>query len=213
MRNKLLKLLRKIEGNVFENNYSDCLGEPMFDYEVTEILHHPNYRTITNQYNTSCPLPKYKGHQPIILDSSLRPELKRMELDGLIYIGTQKGSKMATNNMSIVPDHDETTFITESITLPDSSIATSDGDYQNIILSKNNTDETAKIIDDFSGVINTHLMKLFNKRSINSYEISFVQLLIWKDIYSNSSWGKDVLPEKETVKSWIEEYDDYFPKK
>lgn len=119
MRNKLIKLLRdiEIEGG-FLNKYSDSFGEPQSDYEVEEYLDFPNYRLIIKRYNEEYQLPKHNKLQPLILDNSIKSEIKRMEMDGLIMISTQKAIKYAYSNNNYGPDYDEgSSFDTESIIL------------------------------------------------------------------------------------------------
>lgn len=119
MRKKLIKLLRKLESESgFENNYHDFFGQPECDYEVKEYLEFPNYRLVVRRYNEEYPLPKHNGLQPIILDNSIKSELKRMEMDRLILISTQTAIKYAYSNNNCGPDYDDgTSFSTESIIL------------------------------------------------------------------------------------------------
>jgi hypothetical protein len=119
VRNKLAKLLRTLEEESgFENKYADNFGEPQCDYEVQEYIDFPNYRLVVERYNEKYPLPKHNGQQPIVLDSSIKSELKRMEMDGLIMIGTQQATKYAYTDNRCGPDYDEgTSFTSESIVL------------------------------------------------------------------------------------------------
>lgn len=119
MRNKLIKLLRNLEEESgFENKYADSIGNPECDYEIQEYIDFPNYRLVTRRYNEMFSLPKHGNQQPIVLDSGIKAELKRMEMDGLIMIGIQTGTKYAYTKDGRFPDYDEgTSFDLESIVL------------------------------------------------------------------------------------------------
>lgn len=119
MRGKLIKLLRKLEEESGLNNtYSDFIGEYQCDYQVEEHLDFPNYRLVVRRYNEEYPLPKHKGQQPIYLESSIKAELKRMEIDGLVMINQQDAVKYAYTQGNKGPDFDEgNSFVTESIVL------------------------------------------------------------------------------------------------
>jgi len=119
MRENLIKLLRQLEEESgFQNSYADSFGEPQCDYEVKEHLDFPNYRLVTRRYNEKYPLAKYKGQTPVVPSSSIRAELKRMEMDGLLMISTQEAIKYAQANSKCGPDYDEgVSFTSESIIL------------------------------------------------------------------------------------------------
>lgn len=118
MRNKLVKLLRSLEKESgFENSYSDRLGDEECDYSVTEYLDFPNYRVVIGRFNKKYPLPKNNGLQPIHSSNSIKAELKRMEMDGILDISIQKGTIYAHTESSCGPDYEGTSFETESIIL------------------------------------------------------------------------------------------------
>ena len=120
MRNKLIKLLRSFEKEGgFQNLYADGFGKEQCDYEVEEHLDFPNYRVVISRYNRKYPLPKYRGLSPSVSGGSIKAELKRMEMDGLLMISTQKAVKYAyIDNKNPDPDYDEGfMFTSESIIL------------------------------------------------------------------------------------------------
>ncbi len=118
MRYRLLKILREYDNySSFENSYPDTFGEEEFDYEVTERINFPNYRTIDHLYQK-----KYSPETPSFLPAApsvpIKAEMKRMEADGLVIIGTQEGVKYAVTSSRQAPDYDEgSVFTTESIIL------------------------------------------------------------------------------------------------
>lgn len=118
MRNKLIKLLRKLDNeSYFKNEYKDTLGYALYNYEITEHIIYPNYRLVEKRYNDAYPLPKHKGQQPVTLSGYINSELKRMEMDGLIMIGIQIVTKSAYAINGVGPDYDDESSNTESIIL------------------------------------------------------------------------------------------------
>ncbi len=117
MRGKLIKILREAESvSEFENEYHDAIGDELFDYLVDERVAFPNYRTLDSLYQRKY-LPPTKRMQIAAPSSLIQAELKRMEADGLVLLGTQQGVKYAHTSDN-GPDYDEgTRFTTESIVL------------------------------------------------------------------------------------------------
>ena len=117
MRHKLIKLLRDLEKeSSFRNSYADELGQPEYDYEIVENMDFPNYRLIIRRYEKKYPLPRHKGQQPVRAENSIKGELKRMQMDGLLIVDTQNAVKYAYDKQG--PDYDEgVTFVSESIIL------------------------------------------------------------------------------------------------
>lgn len=118
MRNKLLQLLRKYDREVvFENEYSDAIGDEQLSYLVQEHIAFPNYRTIDRLFQE-----KYLSASRHLVSASpsnsIKAELKRMESDGLVIIGSQEGTKYAYTASTNAPDYDEgVRFTTESVVL------------------------------------------------------------------------------------------------
>ena len=101
-----------------KNTYADYFGEHQCDYTVEEYIDFPNYRLVVRRYNEKYPLPTHEGQQPVVLDSSIKAELKRMEMDGLVIIDKQNAVKYAHTDSKCGPDYDEgANFISESIVL------------------------------------------------------------------------------------------------
>ncbi|MDO8518126.1 MAG: hypothetical protein Q7S26_02445 [bacterium] len=115
MRNNLIQLLRAFDReSIFENEYNDSFGDEHYDYSVEEHIGFPNYRTIDRLY-----VARYLNHLKSVAPSnSIKAELKRMEADGLVMIGTQKGVKYSYAGDGKGFDYDEgVSFTTESIVL------------------------------------------------------------------------------------------------
>jgi len=114
MRNKILELLRNLEKEcLYKNEYDDFNEQFNCDYKVEEILHFPNFRFVFDKYNQL-----HSPNELSIPSNSIKSELKRMELDGLVTIDTQIGIKNATTESNLEPDYDENNeFTTESIIL------------------------------------------------------------------------------------------------
>src|SRR3989338_6463370 len=122
MRNRLIKLLRRLEEvSGFQNKYPDSFGEPQCDYDVEEHINLPNYRLIRRLYDEEYLPPMRHGSTVIELttpENGIMAELKRMERDDLIIIGTQQATKYAYTNNTNEPDYDEGFVATsESIVL------------------------------------------------------------------------------------------------
>lgn len=120
MRKKIVNLLRLWEpqNGGYENQYSEYSSDYGCEYDVVEFLDYPNYQTIVKnlqkQYTFS------EDDQAIFsFRSEVIAELKRMEVDQLILIETQKGHKTATTTSTRYPNFDDQMyeFTTESIIL------------------------------------------------------------------------------------------------
>ncbi len=120
MRTNLIKLLRGLEQESgFENEYSEYDEKIMCDYSIKEHIGIPNYRTIIRQYNEVYPMVTESGLVSLAAENGIKSELKRMEADGLIMIGTQEGRRFATAQ-GFGPDFNEgggLKFTTEGIVL------------------------------------------------------------------------------------------------
>lgn len=108
-----IEFLKEVDrDNLLKNVYTRYDEEYQCDYSVEEYLDFPDFRFVVKQFND-----KYlvnKNGQPILIYSSqgILAELKRMELDGLIDIGTQKGILYAVTKCKNAPNFDEGTKVT-----------------------------------------------------------------------------------------------------
>jgi len=117
MRNKLIKILRGLEEESgFKNKYSDYFEEFQCDYSIEEFLDFPDFRFVMKRFNDKHYITKDNGLIFPISSNSINAELKRMEADGLIMIGVQKGMRCATTAGN-GPDNDGSEFTSESIVL------------------------------------------------------------------------------------------------
>lgn len=118
MRNKIIKLLRKLEQeNSYESKYIDYVEQYNSEYDVVENLDFPNYKYIINQFNDKHSTKDKNGVIILTAENSIKAELKRMEIDGLISINIQEGIRNAYTKGE-GPDSDyNDTFNTESIIL------------------------------------------------------------------------------------------------
>jgi len=119
MRNKLIKLLRQMEEESgYKNKYTEYLEEYQCNYSVKEYLEFPDYRFIIEQFNKEDSITNENGLIPPVSRNSIVAELRRMEADGLLMIGNQKGTKYATAIANNGPDFDEgIKLLSESIVL------------------------------------------------------------------------------------------------
>lgn len=110
MRGKLIKLLRNLENeNGIQNDYCDYLEEYQCDYSIEEYLEFPNYKFIITKF--------WNKYYPAS-ESKIKEEIRRMQLDNLVSIDTQEGTKIAYANSKDAPDFDEGfKFTTERILL------------------------------------------------------------------------------------------------
>lgn len=119
MRTKLIKLLRKLEKESgFKNEYTEFFEEYQCDYSVEEYLDFPSYKFVIKRFNDEHSIKKENGLISLISSNSITAELKRMEADGLVMIGTQEGIKYARTASNKGPDFDDgAKFTCESIVL------------------------------------------------------------------------------------------------
>ena len=119
MRNKLIKLLRCLEEESgFKNEYTEFFEQYGCDYSIEEYLDFPDYKFVIKRFNDKHSITKENGLISPISSNSIRAEIKRMEADGLVMIGTQEGIKYATTATNQGPDFDEgAKFTIESIVL------------------------------------------------------------------------------------------------
>jgi hypothetical protein len=115
MRRDLIRILRDIERiEKCRNHYEDsdekyCEGQTVY---IAEYIDFPNYRFVISKYNELLPSKK-----DLIASNSIKSELKRMELDGLIAIDLQEGIKNVTIEPNGPYPEDDRPFKTESIIL------------------------------------------------------------------------------------------------
>lgn len=120
MRTKLIKLLRSMENDSgFRSEYSEFDRSYQCDYSIVDdYLDFPNYKFVIKKFNDEHSTTDKNGVISLVPENSIKAELKRMELDELITIGTQKGIKYAFAESNRGPDFDEgTEFTSESIVL------------------------------------------------------------------------------------------------
>ncbi len=117
MRKKILKLLRQLETESgFKSEYSDYDEGLDCNFTVEEYLDFPDFRYIIKRFNEQNVVTRggiiipYTGN-------SIRGELKRMETDGLIIIGSQEGVRWASPFAGNGPEIENAPFTTESIVL------------------------------------------------------------------------------------------------
>lgn len=98
--------------NLLKNEYTQFDEEYQCEYSVEEYLDFPDYRFVIKKINDlysagtgSNPPVNFPGR-------GIMAELKRMEIDGLVNIGTQEGTLYATTESSKGPNFDEGTKIT-----------------------------------------------------------------------------------------------------
>lgn len=90
IREKLITILRELEKekDPYRNTYHYYLEKAEQKIEAEEILNFPNFRTVEERFEE-----EYSSDDEIIMPvsaGSIRAELKRMESDGLVMIGTQQ---------------------------------------------------------------------------------------------------------------------------
>ncbi|MES2213527.1 MAG: hypothetical protein V4473_01640 [Patescibacteria group bacterium] len=119
MKEKLIKLLRELENRSgFENKYFDYDPTYQSNYSIVEYIDFPNYLTVIENFNIMYKVISEAGLIIVHPSNAIRAELKRMESEGLIMIGTQNGLKSGTTTDSHAPDFDEPIkFTCESIIL------------------------------------------------------------------------------------------------
>lgn len=119
MKSKLIHLLRALEDKSgFKNNYEEYDPNYQVNYSIEEYLDFPNFRFIVNEFNNQYPVTNENGLVVLFSDNSIRAELKRMEIEGLVMISVQEGKKYATTASREAPDFDEAvSFTSESIIL------------------------------------------------------------------------------------------------
>lgn len=117
MRKKLLKLLRQLETESgFKSEYTDTDEGLDCDFAVEEYLDFPDFRFVIKRFNQENVVMRDGVIVPYTTNS-IRGELKRMEADGLLMIGTQEGLRWATPIRGSGPDIENSAFTTESIVL------------------------------------------------------------------------------------------------
>ncbi len=119
MKEKIIKLLRNLEERSgFENNYTEYNAEYQCHYAIQEYVNFPNFKTITQEYNTQYPIVQPNGLAVVFPSNSILAELKRMEMEGLVMLGIQEGRKYGTTSSAEAPDFDDGfNFSTESVIL------------------------------------------------------------------------------------------------
>lgn len=117
MRKKLLKLLRELETESgFKNEYFDTDEGLDCDFSVDEYLDFPDFRFVIKRFNEENVVMRDELVIPYT-SNSIRGELKRMEADGLVMIGTQEGKRWASVSRGNGPEIENASFTTESIVL------------------------------------------------------------------------------------------------
>jgi|GEM_PF-3489374 hypothetical protein len=107
MRTKLLQLLRTLEQeDAFRVEYTEYTEGFECEYAIVEFIEFPNFRLVINKITEKEKIP----------DNSIKAELKRMEADGLVMIGTQQGLKTAEPHGN-APQYDSFDFTCESVVL------------------------------------------------------------------------------------------------
>jgi hypothetical protein len=116
MRRKLLKILRGLEKDdgfrstrlEYDENYAcDFLFDDYYDF--------PNYKFLIKKFNDDYPSKSKSG---VVIQSAangIKAELRRMELDGLVMIGEQKGVSQVSSKTG--PDFDNVDVKSESVIL------------------------------------------------------------------------------------------------
>lgn len=118
MRGKLLKLLRELElESGKKNGYFEYVEYFDSEYWVEEYLDFPNYGLVANLYDEKYPVYLDDGDTLVSSKHAVKAELKRMEADGLVMIGTQKGFKNMNASHRHAPDHESVKFETECLVL------------------------------------------------------------------------------------------------
>lgn len=113
----LINLLRQLEKESgFKAEYMDTDEELNCVYSNEEYLDFPDFRYIIKRFNEENVVER-NGLIIPYTQNSIRGELKRMEADGLIMIGTQTGKRWATPVQGNGPDIENVDFTTESVVL------------------------------------------------------------------------------------------------
>lgn len=119
MRDKLIKLLRELETQSgYLDKYSEYEEEYGCAYSFEDYLNFPSYEIVTKWYNDKHIVKNDVGVIIPASTNSILGELKRMEADGLVMIGTQKGVRQASpleNGQG--PDMENISFTAESVVL------------------------------------------------------------------------------------------------
>lgn len=120
MRNRILKILRALERQEgFKSKYRHAVEDDGRDlgYMVEEYFDFPTYRFLVEKFNDEY-LSQPKGG--LVVQSAangIKAELRRMELDGLVMIGEQKGVRHAYGETSESPDYENMETNSDSIIL------------------------------------------------------------------------------------------------
>ncbi len=117
MRNRLIKLLKELEGSKISR--SEYLFEIPEEYQSIseDPLVFPDYGFIIKKYDDKYPVYSPDGIFELSWKNEIMFELKRMELDGLIVIGTQKTFPVIETKNGSSFSYDVTEELTESIVL------------------------------------------------------------------------------------------------
>lgn len=108
-----IEFLKEINrDNLLKNEYTQYDEEYQCDYLIEEYLDFPDYRFIIKQFNNKYTISKNDKQSPTFSSQGILAELKRMELDGLIDIGTQEGVLYAVTESRRGPNFDEGTKVT-----------------------------------------------------------------------------------------------------
>lgn len=107
-----IEFLKEVDrDNLLKSEYTQYDEEYQCDYSVEEYLDFPDYRFIIKQFNNKYLVSKNGQPSPTFSSQGILAELKRMELDGLIDIGTQDGVLYAVTESRKGPDFDEGTKV------------------------------------------------------------------------------------------------------
>lgn len=117
MRKKLLTLLRELESQSgFRNEYTNLDDSLDCTYTMDEYINFPDFRFLLKHLNER----NVVTRDGIIIPfstNSVTAELRRMEADGLIMIGTQTGIRYGSVFAGNGPEIENAAFTTESVVL------------------------------------------------------------------------------------------------
>lgn len=97
--------------NLLKNEYTQFDEEYQCEYSVEEYLDFPDYRFVIKKINDLSSVDTGSKPPNIFPGRGIMAELKRMEIDGLVNIGTQEGMLYATTESRMGPNFDEGTKV------------------------------------------------------------------------------------------------------